>query len=156
MHGSTQVNGVNGGTPNNNAVNGVNARNGGALSGSATWFKPDNVPAPITFLNHGSSADDASGIVVTPAAGSATTNRRPKGKGKAIAIQQPIGTRGDNYSPIRPHVSFTTDVGPNSNVPGGHYLKIDKVTGKQVHNFMQMMNTAVSFDPLHPSHLLRS
>lgn len=101
------------------------ANNRAKLSAGANIFKPKTVkqaPTPIRILNHASTADDQPTIVMSPTP--ATTGDGAKSK---TGIQQPIGTRTGTKSPPRPRVFFTTDVGPDVEFQGGHYIKIENV-----------------------------
>ena len=111
-------------------VKSTKADHAAKLSGGAAAFMPGPVkPAPISFLNRDSTADDAEGPVIV-SSDLPPPSKPDKGKGKAV--QQPIGTRGANFSPTRPRAIFTTDVGPDVLVPGGHYIKIANAPVRQI------------------------
>lgn len=66
-------------------------------------------------------------------------------KGKAKATQEPIGTRGANFSPTAPRDTFTTDVGPDIIVPGGHYIKVMNIPVSEIGETLEVVYRAVSF-----------
>ena len=108
------------------------------LSAAASSFKPGPLrSAPIAFLNRDSEVDvkdepkSAPVIVDSNSARSPVGDEAGRDKGKGKAPQQPIGTAGTN-SPTRPRVHFTTDVGPQVNCPGCHYIKIENVSPRDI------------------------
>lgn len=108
------------------------------LSGDATTFMPSgNRRAPISFLNQDSTPDIGNEkgptIVTSPTTPfNGNFGGSINGKAKAKPVQQPVGTPGEGVSPTGPPVYFTTDVGPGVNAPGGHYIKIDSITAKDI------------------------
>lgn len=111
-------------------------------------FKPvGSKPAPIAYLNRDSVADDADSPVIVSSSSAADTSanaKHDKGKGKAKATQEPIGTPGAMVSPTRVRAVFTTDVGPNVNPPGGHYILICNCPSKDLVGFLEMYYQGVS------------
>ena len=72
--------------------------NGAQLSGEAKSWTLGPVPAPKSDSDAGSAS-------------------------LAVGTSK-LGPEKSNTSPPRPRPTFTTDVGPGVNVPGGHYLKV--------------------------------
>ena len=116
------------------------------LSGDASTFKPK--PAPIAFLNHDSTADEQPLIVSSNLA-----NYVKPDKGKAKAAQEPIGTRGANFSPSR-HTFFSTDMGPDVPFQGGHYVKIEGVAKYDIESTYKTLVDQVSQFSLSLSNLV--
>ena len=124
------------------------ADEGVKLSVQATSFRPNgHRPAPISFLNRNSEADEGPVVVSS----SILPSGPKKDKGKGRAVQEPIGTRGENVSPGR--VYYTTDVGPNVVCPGGHYIKIEHVSVKELSQSLEALYGKVS---THAPHLILS
>ena len=113
------------------------------MSGGATTFKPTvTKQPPISYLNRGSTADDQPVIVSSTKVNTDATVKSDKGNG--MEAQQPIGTRGEQFSPSRPRVYFTTDVGPDIISPGGHYMKVDNVMGPDLDATLKVLYDDVS------------
>ncbi|KAK3715367.1 hypothetical protein LTR37_007095 [Vermiconidia calcicola] len=116
-----------------------NGAQGPKLSGGAHKFQPDgsSKKAPIDFLNRDSEADDdGEKPMIVCSARKDSASQPDKGKGKAV--QEPIGTRGVAFSPDRPRIHFTTDVGKDSKPPGGHYIKVENLLSKNVAQTLQI------------------
>lgn len=141
---------INGGPSNTQATH---AKHGAKLSINATAFNPKEKATPISYLNRGSSADDIDGkpddnkpddsgpLIVSSDVTSKANCSNGKGKGKAV--QEPIGTWGENFSPSR-KVFFTTDVGPGVATPGGHYIKITNIRAADIPELMKPLHMNVS------------
>lgn len=121
------------------------------LSAGATTFLPytskpvKTTPAPISYLNHDSTADEAGiggPVIVSSQIVAPTAVMQDKAKGKAS--QEPIGTRGANFSPSRPRTFFTTDVGPHVVMPGSHYVKITNIPQEELSKVLLHMHVNVS------------
>lgn len=144
---NSQLNGVmvaiNGGPSNSRATQ---ANHSAKLSVNATAFNPKPKATPMSYLNSGSSADDSKPDDNGPLIVSSDVASKPShsnGKGKGKAIQEPIGTRGENFSPTR-KVFFTTDVGPGVTTPGGHYIKIVNIRGPEISHLLAPLYSNVS------------
>ena len=128
--------------------NSTKANHGVKLSGGANSFNPSaSKPAPISFLNRNSEADDGP-VIVSSTFNNANTGTLDKGKGKAV--QEPIGTRGENFSPTR-RFFFTTDVGPHVVSPGGHYIKIENVDRRELDPTLKILYANVRTRTNHSS-----
>ena len=119
------------------------SENGSKLNGKAVSFNPvlSSGPAgPISYLNDGSEATTGPVIVSsTPNSYSAT---RPNGQGKAV--QKPVGTPVEHAKPKRAKTIFSTDVGPNITVPGGHYMKMEHLPTTDVEHTLKKLCEDVS------------
>lgn len=104
---------------------------------------PKPAPVPIRILNRDSTADEQPTIVTSPTP-AVTTSNKTNGKGNAATAQQPIGTRNGNITPPRPRVYFTTDVGPDVPFQGGHYIKIENISKKELENTLNTLSDDVS------------
>lgn len=118
------------------------ANYGVKLSGGAHAFDPSgSKPAPIKLLNLDSTADDSPQPVIV------SSDKQPKvatDVGGIGIVQQPIGTRGPNFSPTRELVHFTTDVGPGHMSPGGHYMKVVNVPARTLGGCLEALYQGVS------------
>lgn len=131
------------GNSTNGKVHQAQANHSAKLSVNATTFKPK--PAPISFLNHDSIADDSKSDDTGPViVSSVVTPKTNQTNGKCKTTQEPIGTRGENISPIR-RVFFTTDVGPNVTFLGGHYIMIMNVHQRHLAHLLKGLYERVRY-----------
>ena len=110
----------------------------GKLNGKAVSFSP--VPSsgpegPISYLNDGSKA--TTGPVIVSSTKNAASAIRQNGPGEAV--QHPVGT------PKRAKTVFSTDVGPNITVPGGHYMKMESLAAAEAEHTLKTLCEDVSW-----------
>ncbi|KAK5713077.1 hypothetical protein LTR15_011438 [Elasticomyces elasticus] len=157
---SPSMNGTRGGTqtpPNIRQNGGVALPNGSRpeeseratnsstrLSADASTFRPSSgMPAPISLLNRHSEADTTEHVAAPchPVIVSSTVATNTNG-GEQVRtnVQQPIGTRSTTDTPPPATVYFTTDVGPEVEFQGGHYIRLDNLTKEDLTNWLEIMS----------------